>query len=135
MVSCQLKIPILNLNIPYQQNLNPEVNNFSTPRWVTRDEGDSNYWSPMQHELSKYLSLWDHNMVFHSVNDIHTMVEEFNNYLNMALVNSLKWKSLNNSNKIKQVKWDPYVFKLTCKENLAFKKWKIVLIQRKRLKK
>lgn len=54
-----------------------------------------------------------------SKTDIDSLVSDFNNHVNNALVNSLK-VSKKKSHQNQQYSWDPNIFRLTCDENRAF---------------
>ena len=92
-------------------------------KWVRRDHGDPNYWTPMQRELAISLAKWNsyaNNSLSH---DVDSLVSSFNSFVNNALSKSLKISQMSGRSKKIQAQWHPNIFRLTYEENLAFRKF------------
>ena len=92
-------------------------------KWVRRDHGNADFWTPMQSELAISLAEWNSTVNDFFPDSADSLVSGFNTYVNSALSLSLKISRPSKRRKNMQAQWHPNIFRLTYEENLAFRQF------------
>jgi len=119
LISCIIRLNAVPPNI--LSSLEDELIPIDIIKWDRRDNGNPAFWQPMQLNLENKLQTWDLKQF--SQTDIDTVVEDFNFAINTALSESLRVRTLANKS-VKQLNWNPEVFKARCEQKTAYENFK-----------
>jgi len=120
MITCQLQLP---LQIDREILMEIPDNKLNITKWKRNDNGNLDYWQPMQHSLDFIFNDGCDFFQINRTNDVNELVNNFVQNINSALFTSLRIND-NKSLKTKRLIWNNEIFKLRSNNKLAYQKWK-----------